>query len=359
MEVIALNASGLESFISSAQFQTAQHLPISTRRAIAQLSNPRATPKDILLIIIQNENAELLAYLGLLPDDIFKDKKQTIHFAWLSCIWVNPDARGQKIAQQLLMSAWEHWDGKLMGTEFVPSLKTFYEKSGYFSTFKKKIGIRAYFGADFKTWLPPKYAFFAKIKPLLRILDNFMNHILVFKLQNYPDYRNYILPEWPSDTEVLFKTLDPSQTFHRSQRELDWIWNYPWLQTDSDPEQDKYYFSLVDPDFEQVLLGIRNEQGEIRTLISLLKRGKTLKIPYFFSYSESMPLAMRILMNYIRQKKIASLVTYHVALVAFFQGQLSTAYFTRRANRIYMASDSLSFFEVNGIFDGDGDCAFT
>ena len=123
-----ITISELESFVQSPAFQQAANIPISTRRAISQANNPRAQPDDVALVLIYEKDI-LLGYLGLVPDYLYVNG-QPERICWMSCIWVNPEARGKGIAKQLLHSAHERWEGRLLATEFTAPAKQLYDKLG-------------------------------------------------------------------------------------------------------------------------------------------------------------------------------------------------------------------------------------
>ena len=87
METRFFTKQDLHNFISSEQFDSLDHIPISKHRAISQINNPRASHDDIILIAIFDKNV-LLGYLGVLPDFVY-DANECHKVGWLTCFWIN------------------------------------------------------------------------------------------------------------------------------------------------------------------------------------------------------------------------------------------------------------------------------
>ena len=114
MDIIKIKHRDLLNFIQSDLYLNSHHYPISKIRATSQFQNPRAKPEDEVLFTIY-ENNELIAYLGVLPDNIYFKvnnlNNHLEHVGWLSCIWVHDEFQGKGLAMKLFPSLSERLNG--------------------------------------------------------------------------------------------------------------------------------------------------------------------------------------------------------------------------------------------------------
>lgn len=358
MELIAYNRENLLRLIDSPEFERSSHIPISRIRAISQCHNPRALDPDILLMCIW-ENQTLLAYLGMLPDDLHSGS-QSVHFAWLSCLWVHPEHRGRQLSKKLLNAAAEAWKGNLMGTEFVPSLGAMYQRSGLFAPFQQYLGKRIYLRFHLEAWLPPKNRFWQSMKPLLRKADQVLNYFFSRRKKKLPfRYQDYMVREIPQDAAQWIERFHDENAFARSATDLHWIFNFPWIHTLQDGDEKRYHFSVYDPDFRQVVLVIRNNAGDLEGITLLTHRNKTIKTSYVFSLPEKTGKMASLIEDFAEQHQAAVILTWQKPLMEHYQKTGFPGWWVRDAVRTYMATPSLSQLLKESIQDGDGDCAFT
>ena len=90
-------------------------VPISRHRAWSHIRNPRVSENDVILVLAM-VNGKMAGYLGVLADHIFLNNQKE-KAGWLSCMWVDPEVRGQGIAKQLLNRVLERWDNRILVTE--------------------------------------------------------------------------------------------------------------------------------------------------------------------------------------------------------------------------------------------------
>lgn len=169
-----LNKQQLYNFIHSDEYRQMPVLPISHHRAISHIHNPRATDKDVLLIIAYEDN-EMLGYLGVLPDDITVEKQALFHVGWLSCIWVSPLARGKGIAKKMVLAAYESYQQHILITNFTSEAAALYEKLGVFADLPPMAGVRYYRRMCLSKILPARFPKMKKIRKLLNTTDDAFN----------------------------------------------------------------------------------------------------------------------------------------------------------------------------------------
>lgn len=359
MELKAYTRATLHDWVHSDAFADAAEIPISRIRALSHIANPRASDSDILLICWSAEN-QLMAYLGLLPDYMFDSEGNKLRFAWLSCIWVHPKQRGQGLSQKLLDIAFEKWQGKLMGTEFVPGLEYMYRKSGLFPLFKRYEGVRIYRRLHFSAWLPPRHQFWQKIRPGLGFIDRTFNRLLdLVTLKPKVDFKKYLVSFIPEDIEQLIEKCGGNNVFRRGKTELDWIITFPWISTLPDPDQNRYHFSVYDPSFRQAILAIRNEHGALEAFALLTLRNRVLKTSYLFCLPHAKSLLNSLIEAYMHANSVAVLLSWSTTEMELNNKGFSYKKLKRRAIRTYMTTENLAPLLQEQIRDGDGDCVFT
>lgn len=364
IEIRLLNKQLLSEFINSREYQKLKHLPISKHRAISHINNPRANDTDILLLLAL-QNKQLVGYLGVLPEQIINNNKVE-KWGWLSCLWIDENQRGKKIALQLVQKSLELWNKKILITEFTDPAKRLYDKTKSFVNLKHKKGLRLYVRFSLQTILPPKKNLFRKAKPLLKVLDFLLNAIF--------DCRFYFLNEKlknislkhiehiDNEIENFIKDKQQNQLFKRGTQELNWILKNPWIiNSEEDSNSKKYHFSSVDKRFEFVPLKIYNKQNKLIAFIIFSRRNDDLKIPYLY-HDNCLETIVKVVNYHLIKWKIKTFTCFHNELALKLKKQSTSALFKKEINRNYLVSNLFdsqlieSKFEIQ---DGDGDCSFT
>jgi GNAT superfamily N-acetyltransferase len=356
----------LPDYLKTPAFQKGTVIPISRKRAMSHAKNPRAMPEDVALILIK-ENDQLLGYIGLLPDIIFLQNQAT-HFAWMSCIWVNPEARGKGVASQLLREAFSKWNGYLLATEFTASAKRLYDKLNLFDDLAIVHGVRAYLRLNLAVLLPKKNPSLAKIRFLLKIIDagfNFLNEMrLFFYKKKSSTIQVEQINEIDQESWKWIERFQKKELFRRTQNDLNWILKNPWLSNDLEAKEDasRYHFSIYSKHFAFSPLKIYLK-NELVGLIILSIRGDAVKVPYAYFKTKHTATIAKVIEDYMLQNKCSILTIYNKQLVDYFAENRSLFFMIRPFNRHYLIAKALHWgqqkTDATIIQDGDGDCAFT
>ena len=115
-------------------------LSITKHRLLAHQHNPTAGDDDVVLILAYLGD-EIVGYMGAFIDNIRIDGKID-NIAWLSTWWVHPKTKGTGIGRSILQEMYAQQEGKIGISQFTPSAKRVYEKSGYFHDLKNSEGIK-------------------------------------------------------------------------------------------------------------------------------------------------------------------------------------------------------------------------
>lgn len=357
-----LNKRKLQSYIDSTSFKYAPHIAISYHRAVSHISNPRAQDEDILMFIAY-EDDRMVGYLGAMPDEIYKENGESYHFAWMSCLWIDPDQRGKKIAQQLVTACLSEWNNHIILTEYTGPAKYLYQKLGVFESWPDLQGRRWYIKSDLFRILPPKKEIFNYSKPLLKAVDTVINTVLQTKyLISKPDQNIRELKEITGDIELYIRRHSSSDGFQRDAEIIRWMLDYPWiLKGRTTPDSERYHFSSVAEQFICKVYKIENIAGKMCGIMVVTVRDGHLKVPflYYDCLEEEVIKALKAII-YLHQVKTMSL--YHDALIQNIQEHKSFFSPSKSISRNYLitkefwAQLSHQSFPLNA---GDGDTAFT
>ena len=357
-----LNKRELQSYIDSASFKDVPYIAISYHRAVSHIENPRAQDDDILMFIAY-EDDRMVGYLGALPDDIYKENGEEAHFAWMSCLWIDPDQRGKKIAQQLVTACLSAWDNHIILTEYTGPAKYLYQKLGVFESWPDLQGRRWYIKSDLSRILSPKKAIFNYSKPLLKAVDTVINTVLQTKYMiSKPDQNIRELKEITGDIELYIRRHSSSDGFQRDAEIIRWMLHYPWiLKGITTQDTERYHFSSVAEQFIAKAYKIENTEGNICSIMVVTVRDGHLKVPflYYNCLEEDVVKALKEII-YLYQVKTMSL--YHDALIQYIQEHKSFFSPSKSISRNYLITKG--FWEQLGhqsftLSAGDGDTAFT
>lgn len=341
-------------------FAGAGPIAISQIRGASHTANPQAEAEDVLLVLAE-EAGRLVGYLGALPNRL-QGKVGEERFAWLSCLWIDPNMRGRGLAKSLLDQMYTAWSARLMITEFTPAAKGLYDKSGYFRDLAKPKGLRVYLYSPLAKVLPKKDP--EKWRPYLPIFN--LLEQLSFGPQNMRmlfiakgKYRCESDKKWRSEANNL---LDGQEGFLRGPKDLEWILKFPWLEEGTEDEETKrYYFSSKAKSLDNSYLYFYEGQALKAVVLYLLRDGH-LRLPYVFLSDANAQELIRSLLFWMRQERVIYLTTYQPELVEALKAKQWPFLGRRPQERHYIISHPLA--ETLGarpfpIQDGDGDAAFT
>jgi GNAT superfamily N-acetyltransferase len=357
----AYNKEQLLAYVKEEKYGSSKHVAISHHRAVSQYYNPRCRHDDIIMLMVWDHD-HLVAYLGILPDDLYLHSSESIHIGWLSCLWVNPDYRGLGVAGKLLKMALDAYGNYIILTEYTAEAGRLYEKSGLFAKLKTLKGSRYYYRSCLAKILPQKHRFFSLIKPLLKFTDHFFN--LIFDLRFSGREIPTITAHFSRSNDIQKISNDISafacqnSSFKRGFIEFEWILKYPWLIPESKDfdYQKKYFFSAIDPGFENLFY---QHNTETSSFAWMTLRNGHLKLVYNYHGTGDVDLFEKIVLS----GNTDMFSCYDSSVNQNFGTLRKKALFSKKIYRNYMVSKELYGKipdpSVITIADGDGDCAFT
>ncbi len=356
----------LKDYIHSSDFKSMDHIPISSKRALAHFHNPVADKDDPVLFLAYREN-RLAGYLGALVDRFyFDDRKKKV--AWLSCMWVHPEYRRLGIAVQLLNLAYDAWNGRLLITNFIPRSKAAFDKTGKYEDFHSLKGIRGYLRFDLDSILVNKKPVLRSIRWLLtggNAVLNLVNEArLLFYQFDLTDIHTENIDSIDRETEIFINQHNQGHLTAKTASEFNWMMKYPWIGSDYEQKNEakKYTFSVYDKNFRQWFLKVYYQKKMIAFLM-LTVRGHHLKTPFLYVEKDYHEQVKNVIYNFSNDKNIRTVTTFHTGLADAIANSCHPFLMLRDYTQ-----DSIITKKLSGelgdsgkyyIMDGDGDCAFT
>lgn len=258
-----------------------------------------------------------------------------------------------------------------MSADYVPYTAKLYQRSGVFEEQPvEREGIRLYMLSNLAQLLPPRGGAFAKTRPVWKVIDSLLNLIFRPKLAasrwNSASNRN-VRPAFEELTELDAEASDfidkhnKSNTFGNGGAHLQWILNYPWIISNRQhqPIFDRYEFSSTARQFDNYLLAMRDDRGELSALLLFSLRDGHLKLPFLFCRKAEIPRVVALINTCICRWQVSMFTTFQPELVAALQLAKTPALYKKPITRSYMVSKKLA--EAIGTIhfqDGDGDVAF-
>lgn len=355
----------LQEYIDSEEYKRSAAIAISKHRALSHLRNPRAKADDLVLVLVYNAG-EMVAYLGVFPDDLYFDNGVE-HVGWLSCMWVNPITRGQGIAKKLIQAVFEAWDYKILVTEFTPEAHGLYNKTGQFLDLAKPQGLRAYLRLNLAYLLPKKSEKWNKWKPILIGIDGLFNLgnslRLKFKKSDCPRFE--YLSEVDAEAWQFIQAHKGKELMNRKEADLKWISKEPWLLSSGlqDYNAERYHFSATDSFFSFLNIKVYDTKLNMIAYLMLSIRGQNMKVPYAYYKKGAEEAVLQVIYKHLIELHLNMLTIFHLPLVEHIQQNKSPFFLKRAFQRHYIIGKVLEK-ELNAmgdfvIQDGDADAAFT
>ena len=360
LDIKKIRLDELEDLVNSALFREFETIPISPARVKSYLNNPHAKPDDIVLYLGFIHN-KLVAFRSLFADNV-NCRNEKIRFAWCSGNWVHPHYRRNGYSEQLLKEAYSDWNQKLMFTNYAPSSESLYLKSGWFKPIHKFEGIKAYLFPKTRKLKKSSYrnvflrAFYYGIDLLITLASLFRIRFFKYLIPSEIKFETVDFPDEECYTAIQMKSS--RGIFDRGKKELQWIYNYPWISLTDNTLNKKYPFSSYSKSFYYQTVKIFKNTIFIGFFIFSVREGH-LKTLYFCLPDGYTKEVADYLKNYCVTNKI-ELVTVYKKEVAnrLHERKFPFLYVKKYGQRIY------STFEIKNhkkleFQDGDGDLFFT
>lgn len=354
--------------LSNDDFWNHSFLSISKHRLYAHYKNPNLKEDDIVLLLSYLNN-ELMGYMGVFIDTITIDGLQK-KIGWLSTWWVHPKTKGSGIGREILNGMYDELNGRIGVSQFTPSAKRVYDKSGYFTTLKENVGIKAVLRSNLTFVIPAIYPNLKKFENVFNVADHVINFFVNLKLVvqkqlitsklkgisveylQIPDQESLNLISKYSKSDLS----DKGFAFFEWLKTYNWVLTAPLLQL---TKKDKYEFSMYDKSFEISYLKILKENSCIGFMV-LQKRNYVSKV--LFTYYDASKYVVDV-SNIIKLQAIAQntreIICYDEAICANLKVSTVFLYKTKKVKQSIISKvfNKTHFTDVRMNF-GDGDCSF-
>jgi len=358
MDIRVYTLEELESHIQSTHSNPVT--PLSPLRLNSYLRNPRAEETDPVLFELWL-NEKLIAYRTLLPDLFYDRQGNSWRFAWLSGNWVDPEFRRQGLSTKLLQHAEASWEGRLMYTNYAPTSKAVYDRTGQFPLLAKLDGRRFYLRAAAEDLLGDRL----RARDLLRIGDKTVNlfrerRLLKFKPVDDQGCRVERVSTLDHDLEDLIVQAQDQSLFRRTPEVFKWVLNQPWL-TEDKGALPNYHFSYQANRFENMLFKFTLPDQSIG-LLWLLIHNRSMSAPYVFCESDQIyPHMARTLTHQMIAGNCAHTTMRNTQLVEQLMTHKNWFLTIRPMPQLIFAHRSMTGQVPKNmkIQDGDGDVVFT
>jgi len=343
-------------------FATTKH------RLYAHYKNPNANDNDVILLLAYLDE-ESFGYMGVF-NDIISIHGKLNKIGWLSTWWVYPKTKGTGIAREILNEMHGGVKGKIGISQFTPSAKRVYDKSGFFVDLKVNKGIKAVLRSNLAFVLP---AFFEKTRmlvPLFNLADKAINFFVNIKLKiqkvgirnRLQEIKLEYVVTIDQETLTIIDAFSQNHISPKNAAFFEWLKTYFWVQEAPllrNTEKSKYEFSSFDDTFNIYLIKIIKNNNCIGFLV-LQKRNYVMKLlfAYYDSALYSKVLADIILLQSITQN-VREIIYYDENIKLEFSKSSAFLYRTKKTKQAIISKDfNVTNFEDEIVNFGDGDCSF-
>ncbi len=361
MELKSYTLEELEPYLRPLFSNPESRVPLSPLRLDSYLKNPRAEATDPVLFELRQEG-ELLAYRTLLPDCFFDRNGLPYRFAWLSGNWVRPDMRRKGLSTRLLEMAEEHWQGRLMYTNYAPDSKALYDHTGRFRVIAKKEGLRFYLRSATEELLGKGPG----SGKLLHFADQVVNQLREgsvekFKLREQDSCLVKRIPNFDGSYSEIGNTIQKESLFRRDSPIFSWALENPWVTQETSPAL-QYQFSYQARRFENILYHFSCKDTGKEGLAWLVLHNRVLSVPYFFAEeNQVLPCMAGTILRTMIDEDCTHTTLRNPELIKSLSQFKKIFLSTRKMPQLIFAHEKLGdlFPEKPVIQDGDGDVMFT
>ncbi len=362
MQIKSYTKAELKVFIHSEFFRVLNKVPISFQRGWSQYNNPHCSDDDILLWAAY-ENADLVGYVGVLPDIIQSENgEKKIH--WLSCFWVEESFRQGNLASQLFYLLIKQYKDSLYISNFLLSFEKTYLNLGIFQNTQYKKGRTFYINLCFASMLEARYPDLKSLMTFYKLLERSINELLKSRKGIHKKgKRKFKIVEnkrLNDELDVFLQTFtSKDKSLVRGIEYFRWILEYPWMsEGKADRESGRYFFSSKADQFEHRMLKIYEQEDKLVGIVLLKIRDKNMVINHIYANDAQLGSIAAYLVNLSLKELINTITT--------FDNRLSDKLRSKRTNFIYIRNIKRPYLfprnhdiSVDYFQEGDGDSVFT
>jgi hypothetical protein len=359
LKIRQIKVGELAQYLESDEYKRTSVIPITVQRAVSHIQNPRSDVDDIALILAEEENGNVLGFIGLLPDFIFQPEKKKVF--WISCWWAHPE-NGKSLGVPLLLAAYQASNGLLLADASPDTIGVF-QKSKLFHVPEPKVGLKLFLQPLFKDVLLRKKPEWRKYSLLLKVLDGVVG--LLFTPVRL--FQKFVLQK-PYNIEVRYLIAgeltniknERSNHFQREAKDLKWIMDFPWLLSKNDYKEKRFYpFSSTAKTFKNHLV-VFKQAGKSIAYLFLTERDQVFKLHYLFAETAKIETVAKVLIDLLIEKKAKEFITFHPELTKVLSSKKLPFIHSRTTTYQYVCGKGFeASLNLDGFQYGDGDAIFT
>ena len=332
----------LREYLDSEEFTLSPVISISRHRALSQISNPRVSPEDVVMLMAYEEE-KLVGYLGIFADYMYLNGREE-KAGWLSCMWVDPDTRGQGLARQLLDRAFECWEGRILVTEFTQAARSLYDNSEKFVELIEKRGVRGYLRFHVHKILPRRNPSWEPWRPVLQVMDWIAN-LPIDPLLSL--WKVDIGAEWErvrdvdAQTDAFIQSYFDHHFTRRTAKDLNWMLQNPWVISGPTDDRDsaRYFFDAVARRFDLHAVKLfKTGTREMVGFLILSLHDQRLKVPYWYVDPNYTTHAANLVMHYMLRYHMDSITLFNPQAVAALNSIPTPFFLKKTLHRQYLIS---------------------
>ncbi|OEK09697.1 hypothetical protein A8C32_13430 [Flavivirga aquatica] len=354
-------------FIQNPIFWNHSFLSVTKHRLYAHYMNPNCDDDDIVLLLAYL-NDEIVGYMGVFIDIIeVNGKSQKI--GWLSTWWVHPKTKGTGIGRKILNTMYESLDGRIGVSQFTPSAKRVYVKSGYFNELKTNKGFKFAFRSNLNIVIPLINPKLTKFLPLFSLTDILINLPINLKNQMHKfttmqrlknikiEYVNII----DNETEKLIRDHSSNHLSQKSPQFFQWLKAHHWVQEAPLIKYDiheKYEFSMSAEKFNIYFTKVFNNNKLVGFLV-LQRKNHLLKVLFAYYIDGNQNIMANLILLHAFKLKIKELVCYDEKINNIIVSSKTYLYKRKKLKESIISKvfEEKNYSNYNLNF-GDGDCCF-
>ncbi|HTS12546.1 MAG TPA: hypothetical protein VMH00_10545 [Candidatus Limnocylindrales bacterium] len=266
VETVEHTKRGLKELLGDERFWIQSRLPITKRRAISQVSNPRAEDDDTVLITAYCYG-ELVAYLGILPDSVVIESREPVKFGWLTAWWADKRSEYRLAGMKVLVAAMKKYPNRLAASSPVTEAAQVYTGT---RRFQNGGSLNS---ACFVIALPPSLPVLGNLS---RWLAGRKNQLILGRQSAKRGLDIQIVQTLDGENESFINKRATEDPLRRDSSYWNWVLRFPWMSANSDDEvaQRSYAFSVFARDFKQIPMFIRRLGTIIAFLFMILREGR-------------------------------------------------------------------------------------
>jgi GNAT superfamily N-acetyltransferase len=368
IEIKKILKKDIDNFFNDKTFWDHSFLAITKHRLLAHSYNPNSNEDDIVLLLAYLDN-ELVGYMGLFIDKIILNKNEH-KIGWLSTWWVHPKTQGSGIGREILKTMYEANNGKIGISQFTASARRVYDKSGYFTSLKENIGIKAVLKSNLNNLIPVKYPKLKIMKFIFKFFDFLLNKPIELKLKvqkfiilsNLKNIEIEYLNIIDFETNSIIDQFNKSHIAKKTPAFFEWLKAFQWVQEApllKLTQKNKYEFSSFDENFNIYLIKIIENNICIGFTV-LQKRNKTMKVLFaYYDKNQDIKSITNVIKLHAISLKMNEIICYDIAICEILKKSNIFIYKRKKIKQSIISKiyEKTNFDDVEMNF-GDGDCSF-